>query len=82
MNAPRPHYWFPANRNGRDWRMPRCWQGWAVVAIYVFAIAVLMPFIVMHAGKSYAVVFAAGITALLLYVFHKKGEPRGKHWKD
>jgi hypothetical protein len=80
MTRPNPHYWFPAKQYGWGWGPPRCWQGWAVLVAYLLAIALMVPFILARAGKNDAVVFAMGVTVLLLYVVYKKGEPPG--WRS
>jgi hypothetical protein len=80
MNDRRPQYWFPAKRYGWGWGPPVCWQGWAVLGIYVLALAVMMPLIIARAGKPDAFLFAGGITVVLLYIVYKKGEPPGWRW--
>jgi hypothetical protein len=82
MNASRPRYWFPRKRHGWGWGLPRCWQGWVVLVVYVLAMAVVMPFAMTHAGQSDALLFAASLTAVFLYVVYRKGEPPGWHRGD
>jgi asparagine N-glycosylation enzyme membrane subunit Stt3 len=80
MNDSNPRYWFPAKRYGWGWGLPCTWQGWLVLIVYLLAMVVVMPLIARHAGRNAAVAFAVGMTALLLYVAYKKGEPPGWHW--
>jgi hypothetical protein len=80
MNDPRPRYWFPAKRYGWGWSLPSCWQGWVVLLVYLAAVAVMMPFITAHAGKSMAMAFLGVITLALLFIVYKKGEPPGWRW--
>jgi hypothetical protein len=82
MNSSHPRYWFPRKRYGWGWGPPNCWQGWLVLAAYVLAMALVMPFVLTHAGKVDALLFAASLTAVLLYVVYRKGEPPGWHWGD
>jgi asparagine N-glycosylation enzyme membrane subunit Stt3 len=82
MNDPRPRYWFPAKRYGWGWGLPCSWQGWVVFAIYLLAMVVMTPLINARAGTNDALLFAAGMTALLLFVVYKKGEPPGWRWGD
>jgi hypothetical protein len=82
MNTSRPRYWFPRKRYGWGWGLPSCWQGWVVLVAYVLAMAVVMPFAMTLAHKGNALLFAAGLTAVFLYVVYRKGEPPGWHWGD
>jgi hypothetical protein len=82
MNDRRPQYWFPAKRYGWGWGLPTCWQGWAVLVVYLGAVTGMAPFITAHAGKPQGLLFVLGMTVLLLYVIYKKGEPPGWHWGD
>jgi hypothetical protein len=65
--------WFPAKRYGWGWGPPRCWQGWAVVGVYVVATVIGVP-LVAHHSLAY-LFYAAGLSAALIAVCWWKGEP-------
>ena len=75
-----PKYWFPAKRYGWGWGMPRCWQGWVVLALF-FALLVTGPFLFPPATDIIAyLVYIAVLSALLIGVCWLKGEPPRWRW--
>jgi hypothetical protein len=72
-------YWFPAKRYGWGWGPPRRWQGWAVLLIWLTAIAVaalrLMP-----AHPAAFLGFNLVMVVVLLFICHAKGEPPAWRW--
>jgi hypothetical protein len=82
MNAPHPRYWFPAKRYGWGWGPPCSWQGWVVLILYLVAMTLVLPFVIIRTGSNNAILFGAGTTALLLYILFKKGEPPSWRWGD
>jgi len=80
VSGRRDDYWFPAKTLGYGWGLPRRWQGWAVLAVYLGAIAVsawrLPPS--THAAAFGVCVLVA--TALLIAVCALKGEPPRWRW--
>jgi hypothetical protein len=45
-------------------------------------IVTITPLIAAHAGKTDCLLFAAGLTVVLLFIVYKKGEPPGWRWGD
>lgn len=72
-----PSHWFPAKRHGWGWGMPRTWQGWAVLLLYI-AVVGATSLTVRNLAMSSAIVLAASVLVLVLCV--KKGEPTRWRW--
>lgn len=73
-------YWFPAKTLGYGWGLPRRWQGWVVLAVYLSAIAASawrFPPALHPAAFGLCVLVA---TALLVAVCALKGEPPRWRW--
>jgi len=34
-----PRYWFPAKRSGWGWSLPRVWEGWVSLALWISALS-------------------------------------------
>jgi hypothetical protein len=73
-------YWFPAKRYGWGWGVPSTWQGWLVLAAFVFLVFVgsfLFP-----PGKELGryLVYVAMLCGLLIGVCWLKGEPPRWRW--
>jgi hypothetical protein len=66
--------WFPAKTIGYGWGAPRCWQGWAVIAVFLAAMVlgavVLRP--AVHPG--YSIAWCLLLSAALTIVCWLKGE--------
>lgn len=73
-------YWFPAKRYGWGWGVPRRWQGW--VALLLFVGLVLATAFLLDAERRPVEFFvvAAVLTGLFLLVCWYKGEPPRWRW--
>jgi hypothetical protein len=73
-------YWFPAKTYGWGWGIPSTWQGWLVLAVYsaglLLSSLLLNPQIYPKSFSCFVVV----LTALLLFICWKKGEPTRWRW--
>lgn len=68
-------FWFPAKRYGWGWGPPVTWQGWAVLIAYFLAIgAAAVRFLPAHETPAFLVATAL-LTAALLVVCWRTGEP-------
>ena len=72
------NYWFPAKKYGWGWGPPNCWQGWAVIAVWV-AIQVCGAILLAHQIPIY-IVFAATLSVVLVLICWLKGEKPGWRW--
>lgn len=73
--------WFPAKKYGWGWGMPNCWQGWAVVIIYL-ALLIGGAFVISKDSWLY-VGYAATLSILLITICYLKGEkPRWRWGKE
>jgi hypothetical protein len=73
-------YWFPAKRFGWGWGPPNRWQGWVVLAGYIAALSLLSLVLTRPENE---ILFGIGVfvlTALLIAVCWKKGEPPRWRW--
>ena len=76
----REKYWFPAKRFGWGWGPPSAWQGWAVLAGYVAAVAFVG---VLFSPARHPTLFGVGILVLtgsLVFICFVKGEPPAWRW--
>jgi hypothetical protein len=71
--SPTPEYWFPAKRYGWGWGLPRCWQGWAVMLVWVLTLVAAVERVGSDPGDVSLLVL--GWTAMLVAVCWWKGEP-------
>ena len=71
-------YWFPAKRYGWGWGLPRTWQGWIVLAIYVVSIAAIVVAYPPRSGVARFVLLVVIFTLVLAAVCWITGEP--PHW--
>ena len=78
--APQPHYWFPAKRYGWGWGVPRTWQGWVVIALYVALIAAGAAVVSPSLKPGYYAAYLVGLTIVLIGVCWVKGEPPRWRW--
>lgn len=75
--------WFPAKTYGWGWGPPVCWQGWAVTAGYVAALA-LGAGVIFRDPKAAPqfVVYALALSAALVAVCWWKGEEPKWRWGE
>jgi hypothetical protein len=71
-------YWFPVKKYGWGWGPPNCWQGWAVIGVWV-AIQVCAAILLVHQIPIY-IAFAAAMTVVLITICWLKGEPPRWRW--
>ena len=76
-----PHYWFPAKRYGWGWGTPRTWQGWAAFGVYLVAIVSGMALIDVNTRPELLAGYLVCISAVLLYICWRKGEPPRWRWR-
>jgi hypothetical protein len=76
----KPAYWFPAKRYGWGWGLPRTWQGWVVMAVFL-ALVGLGLFVFPPAGHGIGFfIYIVVLIALLVAVCYAKGEPPRWRW--
>ena len=75
-------YWFPAKRYGWGWGPPSTWQGWAVLLAYLSFALGGIPLIQASKGSAIYIIYALGLTGLLIVVCWLKGEPPRWRWGD
>jgi hypothetical protein len=80
--SPDRRYWFPAKRYGWGWGPPTCWQGWAVIAVFV-ALLIVGALVFLPAGglESY-LAYVTVLCGLLVAVCWLKGEPPRWRWGE
>jgi hypothetical protein len=72
--------WFPAKTYGWGWGPPVCWQGWAVLGVWI-ALVAGGPFLIQDTGLCVA--YSAILTFALIAICFLKGEkPRSRWGKD
>jgi hypothetical protein len=75
-------YWFPAKRYGWGWGLPRTWEGWLVLAVFVALIVLgawLFPPRVM---LGFYLAYVLALSVLLTGVCWLTGEPPRWRWGD
>jgi hypothetical protein len=78
-----PRYWFPAKRFGWGWGFPCVWQGWVVMHCYLLLLILPGAWIDEDgSGVPAYVAWAFVITALLIWICWRKGEPTRWRWGD
>lgn len=83
MNNPAKRYWFPRKRYGWGWGIPATWQGWAVIAVYLAAIAAMAWRFPPHLQLTEFLVGVFALSLGMIGVCWWKGEPPGGfHWGD
>jgi hypothetical protein len=76
--------WFKAKRYGWGW-YPCTWQGWGIVAMYIFAIAWNAPYINNHehSVSDFLMQFFPQVyilTVFLIIICYTTGEKPGWRW--
>jgi hypothetical protein len=77
-----PAYWFPAKRYGWGWGLPRTWQGWVVLALFVILVAAGIFIFPPRERRIEFFLYVAVFVALLVAVCYAKGEPTRWRWGD
>lgn len=75
-------YWFAAKRYGWGWGLPRTWQGWVVLAIYLACVALAAR---MVPPGSQPAAFGASVlllTCVLVVICWITGEPPRWRWGE
>jgi hypothetical protein len=78
-------YWFRAKRHGWGWGLPSAWQGWAVYFLYfalvLFSLTALRSH---HTGYEtiHSLLFVGALTAALVLICWRKGEPPKWRWGE
>jgi hypothetical protein len=79
MADPDDDAWFAAKRYGFGAGPPVAWQGWALLAAYIAALALLRWLLVPGHRIAWAIVFVAlTITLVTVAARHTRG---GWHWR-
>nr|WP_321467463.1 hypothetical protein [uncultured Desulfobulbus sp.] len=74
--------WFPAKRYGYGWGLPKTWQGWLVLIIYL-GLTTLGAWRVRGGGDLlWFVPLEAVLTGVFVWIVWKKGEPPAWRWGD
>jgi len=73
-------YWFPAKRYGWGWGPPVTWQGWAVVAAWLTALAAGVIFLRLRHHWLWWLMYIVGLTILMTLICYLKGEPLKWRW--
>jgi len=73
-------YWFPAKRYG--WGPPVTWQGWAVVAAWLTALAAGVLFLRLRHLWLWWLIYLVGLTSLLTLICYWKGERPRWRWGE
>lgn len=80
MSDRRDDAWFPAKTLGYGWGLPRRWQGWLVLAVYLGAIAGSAWRFPPSAHPAAFGICVLVATALLIAVCALKGETPRWRW--
>jgi len=78
----RNSYWFPAKRYGWGWGPPITWQGWAVVATWLTALAAGLVFLRLRHHWMWWLIYLLGLTIVLTCICYWKGEPPKWRWGE
>lgn len=77
------HYWFKAKLYGWGWT-PVTWQGWAIIGLWVVAVAALASRLDERASLREAlgsfIAPLVALSALLIYICYKTGEKPRWQW--
>lgn len=75
-----PDYWFPAKRYGWGWGLPRTWQGWIVMAVFLALVALGVFLFPPADDKASFILYTVFLVVLLTAVCYLKGEPPRWRW--
>ncbi len=76
----RPAYWFPAKRYGWGWGLPLRWQGWVVLAAFIFLFGAGFLIFPPNGKLAFLLAYVAFISALLIAICWIKGERPRWRW--
>lgn len=76
----RRSYWFPAKSYGWGWGPPATWQGWVVLASYLALVLAGIPYFVPALHPWAFAAYAVFLTAVLLIICWRTGEPPQWRW--
>lgn len=79
MTPPGKKIWFPAKTYGYGWGPPVCWQGWAVLAVFV-ALVLGCSFLLAGRHTGWYIACVAGLSGGLILVCRLKGEKPRWRW--
>ena len=68
--------WFPAKTYGWGWSVPRRWQGWLVMFVFIAALIAGTPLV--RRGPAVFAGYSLALVAVLVAVCYWKGEK--PHW--
>ena len=71
-------HWFPAKRYGWGWSVPNCWEGKAIVLIYLITLTQGARF--LNDAPHVALILIGVATTWLVAVCFWKGEKLRLHW--
>ncbi len=77
-----PKYWFPAKRYGWGWGLPVTWQGWLVLAAYCALLIVGTMLLRPHVRPLAFAGYVVALTAVLVTVCWRTGEPPRWRWGE
>lgn len=82
MSTPPPPfpYWFQAKKYGWGWSRATSWQGWVTLGVFFTLLTIGAVWVLPHFGAPLFLVYTVLLTAGLLTVCLKKGEPAKWRW--
>ena len=81
MGALKSKIWFPAKTYGLGWGPPICWQGWVVLIAYSGLLTGgAFLFFPLSKDVPVFVLYALGLTLILILVCWLKGEKLDWRW--
>ncbi|HWA10028.1 MAG TPA: hypothetical protein VG838_11305 [Opitutaceae bacterium] len=82
MSLPRNQAWFPLKTYGYGWGPPRRWQGWAVLAGYVAALAGGAFFLMTPGETAWYAGYIGAVSVMLIAICYWKGEAPRWRWGE
>ncbi len=84
MEPKETRIWFPAKIYGWGWGPPNCWQGWAVLAVWVALLCGGLVILIEMRKTILSIVFYVLIlqAALILVCLLKGDKPRWRWGKN
>lgn len=72
--------WFPAKKYGYGWGIPRCKQGWIVLAVYFGLLVAGARMLIGTQHAAYFVLYSTFLSVVLIGVCTWKGEALRWRW--